>query len=281
MKWWLLFAVGLSLVSCDSKLWDGYSKTDSGIYYKLHVLGDGEVKPKAGEKVFAEINVWNAQDDLLYQNGMQTGYLVGIEVGAIDNASISEAVSLLHAGDSASFYFPQNIDIEKLTNYNLKQWVKEFRLDIKLNKIAGLEVVEPLEIVDFEMDELRILEEYLIQNKINPKRHVQGVYLKTIKKGNGPRARSGQNVVIHYSGKFLNGKEFDDTRRYDQPLKFQLGKPDQVIMAIEIALHHINVGGIIQVISPSQYAFGEQGSSSGIIPANTTVVYNIELLEAR
>ena len=281
MKWCLLVALGLTIVSCDNRLWEGYSKTDSGLYYKLHKLGDGEIKPKVGDRVFAEINVWNAQDDLLYQNGMQMGHLIGVEIGAIDNASISEAISLLHAGDSASFYFPQSIDINRLTSGNLNDWVNDFRLNIKLNKIAGLEAVELIETVDLEMEELKAFEEFLIQEKINPKRHVQGVYLKTIKKGSGSKAQSGQQVVIHYSGRFLNGKEFDNTRRYNQPLEFQLGKPDQVIMAIEIALHHINVGGIIQVVCPSEYAFGSKGSSSGIIPPFTSVVYQIELLEVR
>ncbi|MGB0389975.1 MAG: FKBP-type peptidyl-prolyl cis-trans isomerase [Salibacteraceae bacterium] len=280
MRWFLLLILGISIISCDNKLWDGYSKTNSGLYYKIHKLGDGEVKPQVGDQVFAEINIWNEEQELMYSNGMQSGSLIGVKIGQINNASVSEAISLLHVGDSASLYFPQEIDIKKLTGNNLKLWVNDYRFDIKLNKIAGLDT-KPIEKVDFEMDELKALGEFLIQKKINPKRHVQGVYLKTLKKGSGPKAQSSQNVVIHYSGKFLNGKEFDNTRRYAQPLEFQLGKPDQVIMAIEIALHHINVGGIIQVVSPSQYAFGAKGSSSGIIPPFTSVVYEIELLEVR
>ena len=64
-------------------------------------------------------------------------------------------------------------------------------------------------------------------------------------------------------------------------LDFQLGKPDQVIRGIEIALHHMRPGGEVRLVIPYYLAFGPEGSSTGIVPPYTTVVYRVKLLSAK
>ena len=282
MKYFSILVACLLFISCDQNKWNGYSLSPSGLYYKIHSLGDGEVKAKPSDRVFAQISIVDQEDKILYKNGMQKGAILSVELGNTDNASISEALSLMHSGDSASFIFPNAIDAKSLTRGKLMNWDESYVLSIKLNRIVGEtdNRSAPVEVVDRELEELKRLRAYLIENDIDPNKHTQGVYLKTIKPGKGNKASSGQNLWIHYSGKFLDGTEFDNTRKQGQLLDFQLGKPDQVIRAFEIALHHVKVGGRIQVISSSEFAFGESGSSTGIVPAYTSVVYEIELVKA-
>ncbi|MBD80113.1 MAG: hypothetical protein CL840_14465 [Crocinitomicaceae bacterium] len=282
MRYYLFIITCILFASCDQNKWNGYSLSSSGLYYKIHSLGDGVRKARPNDRVFAQITIVDQSNKILYKNGMQRGAILSVELGSTTNASISEALSLMHSGDSASFIFPKTIDVKSLTKGKLMEWNESYVLSIKLNRIVGETDNQntAVEVVDEELEELKQLRAYLIENDIDPNKHTQGVYLKTIKSGNGIKASSGQNLWIHYSGKFLDGTEFDNTRKQGQLLDFQLGKPDQVIRAFEIALHHVDVGGKIQVISSSEFAFGESGSSTGIVPAHTSVVYEIELVKA-
>jgi len=267
--------------ACDINKWDGFSLTSSGLYYKLHTLGEGEKKAESKNQVFAEITVLNNNKEIVFRNGMAQGAVLKVELGSTSNGSLSEAISLLHSGDSASFIFPNSIDIATISNGKIKEWKDSYVMGIKLNRIVDKNKTNTsIEVQEKDLDELKILRAYLLENDINPTRHIQGVYLKVIKKGNGVKAQSGQNLWINYKGNFLDGKEFDNTKKLGQLLDFQLGKPDQVIRAFEIALHHIDVGGKIQVICSSEFAFGEKGSSTGIVPPYTPVVYEIELVRA-
>jgi len=76
----------------------------------------------------------------------------------------------------------------------------------------------------------------------------------------------------------VNGVMFDDTYIFKDPLEFELGKPDQVIEGFMIGLKQMKVGGQASFVIPSQKAFGEEGSSTGIVPPYTTVVYDVELV---
>jgi len=282
MRFVLLLLILFSLFSCDINKWNGYSQSSTGLYYKIHSLGEGDAKAKPNDKVYAEISIFDSDQKLLYRNGMQLGAILFIEIGNTNSASISEALSLMHSGDSASFIFPNKLDAKLLSNGKINEWQSDYILNLKLNRIVGeynkKNISKP--VVDLEINELKKLHTFLVSEGIDPAKHTQGVYLKTLKKGKGSKAQSGQNLWINYTGRFLDGTEFDNTNKAGQLLDFQLGKPDQVIKAFEIALHHVQVGGIIQVVTPSQYAFGEKGSSTGIVPPNTSVVYTIELVRA-
>lgn len=277
-----LFIIGVIFITaCDSNKWDGYSLTPSGLYYKIHTLGDGEKKAESNDKVFAEITILGEDNQVLYRNGMSRGAVLEVKLGSTSNGSISEAISLMHSGDSASFIFPKQIDISTISKGKIKAWNSSYIMSLKLNKIEGESIEDKsYTVVDRELEELNELRKYLIKNDIDPSKHTQGVYLKVLKKGSGNKAQSGQNLWINYKGYFLDGVEFDNTKKLGQLLDFQLGKPDQVIKAFEIALHHIQVGGKIQVITSSEFAFGENGSSTGIVPPFTSVVYEIELVKA-
>ena len=61
-------------------------------------------------------------------------------------------------------------------------------------------------------------------------------------------------------------------------MQFTYGQEGQVIKGLEKAISFMNEGMKAKFIIPSQLAFGEMGSSSGIIPPNATLMYEIELL---
>lgn len=97
--------------------------------------------------------------------------------------------------------------------------------------------------------------------------------------GAGAAPRSGQTVVVHYTGWLADGKKFDSSRDRGQPFEFVLGRGD-VIRGWDEGVATINVGGKRRLIIPPNLAYGASGAG-GVIPPNATLTFEVELLSVR
>jgi len=98
-------------------------------------------------------------------------------------------------------------------------------------------------------------------------------------KGNGPEAKSGKMVTVHYTGKLLNGTKFDSSLDRNIPFTFQLGV-GQVIPGWEKGVAGMKVGGKRKLTIPSKDGYGERGAPP-VIPPNATLVFDVELLDVK
>ncbi|PYV03363.1 MAG: peptidylprolyl isomerase [Acidobacteria bacterium] len=94
--------------------------------------------------------------------------------------------------------------------------------------------------------------------------------------GKGPAPKDGDTVLVHYTGRFTNGKIFD-TSRGKQPFQFVLGQ-GQVIKGWDEGVASMHVGGKRKLIVPPALAYGTQGYPN-VIPPNSTLVFQVELLK--
>ncbi|MET7681748.1 FKBP-type peptidyl-prolyl cis-trans isomerase [Streptomyces sp. NPDC005423] len=95
--------------------------------------------------------------------------------------------------------------------------------------------------------------------------------IKDIWEGDGPVAKAGDTVSVHYVGvAFSTGEEFDASWNRGTPLKFQLGV-GQVIAGWDQGVQGMKVGGRRQLIIPSHLAYGERGAGGTIGPGETLI----------
>jgi FKBP-type peptidyl-prolyl cis-trans isomerase FkpA len=99
-------------------------------------------------------------------------------------------------------------------------------------------------------------------------------------KKDGPVAKSGDTVVVHYTGWLTNGTKFDSSVDRNQPFDFRLGQ-GMVIKGWDEGVAGMHVGEKRKLVIPAELGYGERGAGGGQIPPNSTLVFDVELIEIR
>jgi FKBP-type peptidyl-prolyl cis-trans isomerase FkpA len=104
--------------------------------------------------------------------------------------------------------------------------------------------------------------------------------------GTGNEAVTGRRVTVHYTGWLYDqgstdhkGRKFDSSRDRGEPFTFRLGA-GEVIRGWDEGVAGMKIGGRRTLMIPPDYGYGAQGAG-GVIPANATLVFDVELLDVR
>ena len=108
----------------------------------------------------------------------------------------------------------------------------------------------------------------------------EGYFYEILLPGEYANLEEGDIVSAHYRGSFLDGREFDNSRRRKAAFRFRLG---DMIPAWNLGLQRIKPGGRIRIISPSALAYGPDGlvgpRGDTLVPANKVLEFIIDDLE--
>ncbi len=96
--------------------------------------------------------------------------------------------------------------------------------------------------------------------------------------GTGPSPQRGQTAVVHYTGTLTDGTKFDSSRDKGQPYSFTLGR-GEVIKGWDEGVATMKVGGRRKLVVPPVLAYGPVPRPG--IPANSTLVFDVELLDVK
>jgi len=96
--------------------------------------------------------------------------------------------------------------------------------------------------------------------------------------GTGKEAAAGKVIVVNYTGAFTDGRVFDSSIGRG-PFEFTLGV-GQVIPGWDKGFDGMKVGGKRRLIIPPAFGYGAAGIP-GAIPANATLLFEVELLDVK
>lgn len=129
-----------------------------------------------------------------------------------------------------------------------------------------LGVIPPNSTLTFEIELLRV------DKKDKPAK----LEVRKDEAGEGTAATAESTVCFHYTGSFLNGKEFDSSRKRE-PLTLPIKR---LIPGMREALTGMKAGGKKTVVVPFNLGYGEKGIPN-LIPRYATLVFEFELLEVK
>ena len=278
-----MLAILVSASSCRyfSK-YPGYKRAGHGIYYQLHSIGEDETRPQQGDYITVNLAYKTMEDSVFF-----TAHRKFQLTGPAFEGSIDECFGMLSEKESATFiisaddFFGKTLqsDMPSFLQDGGKMKVTIDMIDIqteeeyKKEKEAFLNWIE-----DFGEYEKVILRQYIEEEKLPVELMASGIYFINLVPGTGKKVELGDTVTVNYEGRFLNGKFFDSTVKRNQPFQFVYGTEWQVVKGLEEAIGMMKEGEKSLVILPSDLAFGSEGSSTGMIPPFTSLIFEVEIL---
>ena len=105
-----------------------------------------------------------------------------------------------------------------------------------------------------------------------------GLKFKDIVVGKGTTAKAGDTLSMHYTGTLEDGSKFDSSVDRGIPFEFTLGT-GQVIEGWDVGVDGMKVGGKRELVLPPEMAYGSMALPG--IPANSTLLFDVELMEIK
>jgi FKBP-type peptidyl-prolyl cis-trans isomerase FklB len=105
-----------------------------------------------------------------------------------------------------------------------------------------------------------------------------GLQYKVVTEGKGKSPSATDTVTVQYTGKFIDGTEFDSSFKRGQAATFAL---NSVIKGWTEALQLMKEGSKWQLFIPSSIAYGETGTVGGPIGPNATLIFEVELVSVQ
>lgn len=112
------------------------------------------------------------------------------------------------------------------------------------------------------------------EKKAGVKKTASGLLYKIEKAGEGDSPKATDTVKVHYKGTLTDGTVFDSSYDRKEPIEFQL---NQLIPGWIEAIPMLKKGGKMEIVLPPQLGYGDR--PAGKIPASSTLVFEIELLD--
>lgn len=288
MKKGILFITMFSLSAlmfltlCDKGKFPGYNKTPNGLYYKFYHQDATAQKPELTD--FLKVEMACYLNDSLYYDFQSTGREVYSQfLESKFPGDLQEAYSMMHVGDSASFYV--KADSVAVLYYDQDPAAvgltadDYFRYEVKLVELKSEQ--------DFQADIDRMKKQLIEASKAELAAFIEkenikempvesGIYIIPIEKGKGRCPVKGEKVELDFSASLLNGQVVGSTYDMDEKFTFVLGE-NFVIPGWEVILPKMHLGERVKAIVPFDMAYGEH--QVGSVPAYSNMVYDIKLLK--
>ena len=247
--------------------------------FDFNALPVGHITAKAEDGKGTEASFWSSTEDndknayaLFFWNYTYSGTLQGfnkkyaIPVRCIRN-ELGESELDIELG-----LCTENRNYEIATTASDKQYICEWKdgvgqwrkptrdeLIAEANRVAG--------------------ENFLAQNRTaeGVVTTASGLQYKIITESSGATPTDGDIVIFHYTGTLLDGTKFDSSIDLGEPITATIGS---LIPGWIELFKLMKVGEKVTAWIPSNLAFGREGRPP-LIPSNSTLVFEIELLSIR
>lgn len=199
--------------------------------------------------------------------------------------SYEEIFTMLSPGDSATVFVPSDSIFTPQSEQQRPPNIAEhtdlkftFKV-IKTQTMAEYEAEAQQKAIALQAEEDKTILDFIKKNKLVFQKTESGLYYVQKKKGTGVKAKAGDTVSVHYTGRLIDSTKFDSSVDRGQPIEFTLGQ-HQVIQGWDEGLALMQKGEKGTLLIPSRLGYGERGSPPNI-PANSVLLFDVELVKVK
>lgn len=267
------------LASCSQ-----YETTPSGLKYKIKKGGSSQTL-KQGQYVKFNIEYKIPPKDTVINTtyGHIPGYMM-VDTTRAAKHSFLEIITKTAPGDKVEFV----MNVDTLKKLGLLQYNEVFHERDMINgRVEILKVfanaVEAQADLQNEQKAEKDREVKDLKNELNKKgiktqELPSGVLVQVDNAGEGQKADTGYQAKVMYSGKFLDGKEFDSNMKPNgQPLDVIIGT-GKVIPGLDEGLRVFGKGGKGKIYIPAMLGYGDRGSPP-VIPQYSNLVFEVQVVD--
>ncbi len=208
------------------------------------------------------INTWATE---LNTDEQKLGYIIGMDIGkslreqgtTVDLDALIDAISATYKGEDLAMTTEEAAAIRK-------------------EYVEKRQAAQHAESAATGANNLAEGQKFLAENKGKDgvKTTESGLQYKVLTMGDGAKPAATDTVKVHYSGKLLDGTEFDSSYARNEPISFALNR---VIAGWTEGVQLMPVGSKFVFYIAPELGYGEGGG--GPIPPNSTLVFEVELLD--
>lgn len=271
-----------------------YKTQPSGLLFKLLTIAEEEKRIMPGNYVQFKISRIKSFDNSDSVNVLDEKRLFLFVPERVQMGGVMEALSLINEKELGQFRTKSifiESEIRQITKWNAFNADSLVSFQLLIDKIYTSEEYQERKtefiswISKTEIDnaifntEMQLINQFIKKNNLSFATTKSGLKYKFLsKKETENTLKYGDHVFIKYKGSFLNGSQVINSFDNNELLDFFVGQELQVIKGLEEALLLMKRGEKIALIIPSWLAFGKKGSSNGLIPPNTPVYYEMEVV---
>lgn len=277
-----LFTLSLFLVSCSK-----YSKTESGLRYKVLYKSPEKKLPVAGEYLQCFYSISNSEDSIIFSNFGQTPDRILLGEPTHKGGDIMDALGMMSVGDSILFLINADSFYQKTRMEELPSYVKPnsdlkfvIKMDRSLNKyqVDSLVNVEKLKRWNEEIENINA---YVKKNSLEVTLDtLTGIRMYFYQKqaDSAKRVNEGSVIQFHMIGKLMDGTEFFNSYTTPPARVVKVTRSDFKPIGMYEMLTKMKEGEKAIFILPYDLAYGAKGVE-GMIPPFSTLVYDINILK--
>ena len=270
---WAFAALSLLLFSaCDSSVYSGFKKMESGAYMKFYEKGDSDLSPRIGDGVTIEMAQY-FDDSLLFTTAEERPLELILEESSFVG-DVPDALLMMHIGDSARLVvLADSVFATVMMMETPDEYVgKPLYYDLKLLTIKPLEELEAERRA--VLDSLSTVEnEYLIAMQADTKNTVTESGLIVMEKtGKGKVAQMGDYLDFHLMMCTKGGDTLVNSFVDDESVEVQYVE-EFICKGLNEALGMVPQGGTMRFVIPSQLAFDSTGYHGLVLPYEPLIVH--------
>lgn len=282
-KIWLLTAVALA--GCgggSSNEFEGFDKTESGLYVKYYTKNEANKKVSKNDRVSVNLQ-YKTMDDSVLWSSSEIGGNFAIRGGEVFyKGDFAEELTNMHEGDSATLITSLDSFFTKVLQQPVPKGMEGgmLKFDVGVVKTQSEEEVmaeQEKEMMDMMKQQDDQIKAYLADKGLAGEPTMTGLYYIVTEEGKGPKAEPGKKVKVHYEGTLMDGTKFDSSYDRGEPIEFPLGT-GAVIRGWDEGISYMNVGTEALLLIPSHLAYGPRGMPP-VIPGNAILKFKVKLVD--